>query len=87
MVSWGLDTMKMTKLTQVSRAMVAGGQITETVPSRRERSGWTFQPHYLSVNRKHSCRQGQVNIHKYEAFSYSEAFLLVCGDCFVLSVL
>lgn len=41
MVSWGLDTMKMSKLTQVSRAKVAGGQITETVPSASKRSGWT----------------------------------------------
>lgn len=40
MVSWGFDTMKMSKLTQVSRSKVAGSQITKTVPSMGEKSGW-----------------------------------------------
>lgn len=69
MVSWGLDTMKMSKLTQVSRAKVAGGQITETVPSTSKRSGWTVVDNpTICLSRKNSFRQGQVNVYRYIAF-------------------
>lgn len=48
MVRWGLDTIKMLKLTQVSSSKVAGSRITETVPSRDAKSGgWLWRPSML----------------------------------------